>query len=268
MGMGAEGAAMATALSNVVSLVYLLAVIKKNENTVITLKPANLAINSQLVKQIVFVGLPAASVIILGGAANIVLNSTMSAYGDAAIAAYGIVQKFGEFAIQITIGISQGIMPLLGYHYGAGNMLKVKEINKWAFGILGTYALLVLTVAEVFAQPMVMLFMTEPTTVAKAVAFARIWIICAPGMCFTNLFCSIFQAMGKWVQSLSLTVIRQGILLIPLIIIYNKLIGEIGLVCAQPTADTITLIIGFILYTKVIRRLMKGEQQYEMADRI
>ena len=99
-----------------------------------------------------------------------------------------------------------------------------------------------------------MIFMKEPATVATAVAFGRIWILCAPGMCFTNLFCSIFQAMGKGFESLTLSVVRQGFLLIPLLLIMNRLFGEMGLVCSQPAADTITLIIGIVLYIKVIRK--------------
>ena len=121
-----------------------------------------------MIKQIIFIGLPAATIIILGSTANIVLTNQMSMYGDVSIAAFGIVQKIGTVTIQITVGLTQGIMPLLGYHYGAGNLSKVKEINKWAFGLLGGYALLCVAIIEVFTEPLVLIFMQEPETVATA----------------------------------------------------------------------------------------------------
>lgn len=260
MGLGAEGAGIATCIANVISFGYLLYVALTNRNTVIRLNVFRLAFIKPMIKQIIFVGLPAAAIIILGSTANIVLTNQMSMYGDVSIAAFGIVQKLGTVGIQITVGLTQGIMPLLGYHYGAGKFDKVKEINKWSFGILGVYALLCVAVIELLTEPLVMIFMTEEATVAKAVFFARIWIICAPGMCFTNLFCSIFQAMGRWAESLTLSVVRQGFLLIPLLILLNKTIGEIGLVVSQPVADTITLIIGIILYARFIKRQTKGEK--------
>lgn len=254
LGLGAEGAGIATFLANVISFLFLLVAALKNKNTIIELKLSRLVFIKPMIKQIIFIGLPAAAIIILGSTANIVLTNQMSAFGDVSIAAFGIVQKFGTVAIQVTVGLTQGIMPLLGYHYGAGNMSKVKEINKWSFGLLGVYALLCVVIVEVFTQPLVMIFMKEPETVATAVSFARVWILCAPGMCFTNLFCSIFQAMGKGFESLMLSVVRQGALLIPLLLIMNKLFGEMGLVCSQPAADNITLIIGVILYIRVIRK--------------
>ncbi len=254
LGLGAEGAGIATCISNVVALAYLLIVALGNKRTIIELNVFRLVFIRPMIKQILFIGLPAATIIILGSTANIVLTNQMSAYGDVSIAGFGIVQKFGTIAIQITVGLTQGIMPLLGYHYGAGNLDKVKDINKWSFGLLGAYALLCVAVIELFTQPLVMIFMKEPETVATAVSFARVWILCAPGMCFTNLFCSIFQAMGKGLESLTLSVVRQGFLLIPLLLVMNRLFGEMGLVCSQPAADTITLIIGIVLYIKVIRK--------------
>ena len=254
LGLGAEGAGIATCIANVVSLGYLLTVALTNKHTIIELNIAHLAFIKPMIKQILFIGLPAAMIIVLGSTANIVLTNQMSVYGDVSIAAFGIVQKFGTIAIQITVGLTQGIMPLLGYHYGAGNVSKVKEINKWSFGLLGVYALICVAVVELFTEPLVLIFMKEPVTVETAITFARVWILCAPGMCFTNLFCSIFQAMGKGFESLTLSVVRQAFLLIPLLLVMNRLFGEMGLVCSQPAADSITLMIGIVLYVKTIRK--------------
>ncbi len=256
--MGAKGAAIATCISNVIAFLYLFMVILRTKNTIIILNPAKLCFDSHIVKQVILVGIPAAAIIVLGSTANIVLTHFMSAYGDVSIAAFGIVQKIGTIAIQITVGLTQGIMPLLGYCYGANDIKRLKKISNFSFFILGCYAVLCLVVVEIFAKPLIMLFISETATVEKGISFLRIWFFCAPGMCFTNLFSSIFQAMGKWAQSLALSVIRQAGLLFPLLIIMNTFVGETGLVCAQPISDTISLFIGSIFYIVLMRKFKEN----------
>ena len=259
LGLGAKGAGIATCISNVIAFLYLLWVVLRTKSTVIILNPKKLRIEAQIVKQVILVGIPAAAIIVLGSTANIVLTHFMSAYGDISIAAFGIVQKIGSIAIQITVGLTQGIMPLLGYCYGANDIKRMKAINSFSFFLLGCYAALCVIVVEIFAKPLIMLFISETATVEKGVQFLRIWFFCAPGMCFTNLFSSIFQAMGKWVQSLLLSVIRQAGLLFPLLVIMNAFVGEIGLVCAQPVADTVTLILGIVFYVVLMKKFVVSD---------
>ena len=254
MGLGAEGAAIATCISNVISFLYLLRVILHTKGTVIVLNPTKLRLETQIVKQVILVGIPAAAIIVLGSSANIVLTHFMSEYGDVSIAAFGIVQKIGSIAIQITVGLTQGIMPLLGYCYGAQDIKRLKEINKCSFIILACYALLCVVLVMTFAKPLIQLFISEEATVEKGILFLRIWFFCAPGMCFTNLFSSIFQAIGKWAHSLALSVIRQAGLLFPLLIIMNYFVGEIGLVYAQPISDTVSLFVGITFYVMLMKK--------------
>lgn len=254
LGMGAKGAAIATCISNVISFLYLLQIALRTKGSVLVLNPARFQFEYSIAKQVILVGIPAAAIIVLGSSANIFLTHYMSEYGDISIAAFGIVQKIGNIAIQITIGLTQGIMPLLGYCFGANDTKRMKSICNHSFLILGTYALFCIVVVMSFAKPLVSLFISEPTTVEKAIQFLRIWFFCAPGMCFTNLFSSIFQAMGKWVQSLALSVIRQAGLLIPLLTIMNQFAGETGLVCAQPIADTASLLVGIGIYVTLMKK--------------
>ena len=254
LGLGAKGAAIATFLSNIVAFLYLLRVILKNKNSVIVLDIRKFKPDPWIARQVILVGVPAAAIIVLGSSANIVLTHFMSEYGDVSIAAFGIVQKIGTVAIQITVGLTQGIMPLLGYCYGARDMARFREISRLSFLILACYATLCLLVVEIFANSLVTIFIQETATVEKAIRFLRIWFLCAPGMCFTNLFSSIFQAMGNWLQSLLLSVIRQAGLLFPLLVILNAIMGELGLVRAQPTSDTVALLVGIVFYRTLIRK--------------
>lgn len=258
LGLGAAGAGIATCISNIISMLYLYVVLRRTRDSVIDLRPTNLRFERYIVKQVILVGIPAAAIIILGSSANAILTHYMSDYGDVSIAAYGITQKIGTVGIQITIGLTQGIMPLLGYCYGAGETKRLKDINRWSFILLGCYAAVCMVVVMTFADSLVRLFISEPDTVEKAVGFLRIWFFCAPGMCFTNLFSSIFQAMGKWIHSLALSVIRQIGLLIPLLAILSRLVGEMGLICAQPAADTLSLLVGIGIYISLMKQLKEA----------
>jgi putative MATE family efflux protein len=258
LGLGAAGAGIATCISNIISMLYLYVVLRRTRDSVIDLRPTNLRFERYIVKQVILVGIPAAAIIILGSSANAILTHYMSDYGDVSIAAYGITQKIGTVGIQITIGLTQGIMPLLGYCYGAGETKRLKDINRWSFILLGCYAAVCMVVVMTFADTLVRMFISEPDTVEKAVRFLRIWFFCAPGLCFTNLFSSIFQAMGKWIHSLALSVIRQIALLIPLLAILSRLVGETGLICAQPAADTVSLLVGIGIYISLMKQLKEA----------
>ncbi len=259
MGKGAAGAGLATAISNVVAFLYLYRIIHRNKNSVLSVNIKHLHFDSSILKQIILVGLPSASVIILGASANLVLNSLMSNYGDISLAAFGIVQKLGTIAIQITVGLSQGVMPLIGFSYGSGNLKRVRELNKCTFIILAIYSVSVMLLIELGAPLILRLFTSETDTIELGISFARIWILCAPGMCFCNLFGSVFQAVGKWKEGLAIPIVRQGLLLIPLEIMLNKLMNRPGLILAQPIADTTVLILGAILYAFLLKTLKKEE---------
>lgn len=249
LGMGITGAAIATAVSNTLGMIYFFVIIlKSKKNTVISLNPKYFEFSKKIVSEVILVGFPAALVIILGSAGNIVLTHYMAPYGDINVAAFGIVQKVGSIAIQITVGMTQGVMPLIGYNFAAGNHNRTKEVCRDSFILLGIYAVLCMMLIEIFPNFIISAFIEEKETVRLGVDFAKRWILCAPGMCMVVLLNSIFQAMGKWKQSMFLSLFRQAILLIPLLIIMNNIMGKYGLVWSQPMSDSITMIIGFILY--------------------
>ena len=254
MGMGAAGAGLATCLSNIVSMCYMISVVLRHKDSVIVWNPLKLRFVPYIMKEVILVGLPAAMIVILGSSANIVLTHFMSDYGEVSVAAYGIVQKIGTVTIQITVGLTQGIMPLLGYNYGARNKTRVRSVTRWSIGILAVYTLLCVVIIEVCARYLFMAFTGEINTINLGVVFVRIWILCAFGMCFTNLFNSFFQAMGHWVEALTISIIRQLLILIPILILFNKIWGSYGLIISQPVADTVALIVGFALYIKIMAR--------------
>lgn len=252
--MGAEGAGIATFLANLCALLYMLFILaKKKEDTVLSINPLNARPKWEEAKSVLLVGFPACIIVILGSTANFILNRHMSAYGDINTAAFGIVQKIGTVAIQITLGITTGILPLLGYHYAAGNGDRVREVLQISTRIIAAYAAICMAVCEIFPKFIIGFFINDSATVATGVQFLRRWILSCPGMCFVQLYNAIFQSMGKWKQSLVISILRQAGLLIPCLLILDSVMGKYGLVFAQPIADTITLILGAFLYFKTAK---------------
>ena len=249
MGKGITGAAIATALSNVAVCIYFFILIyKKRDTTVICLNLKKFRLPAKIMSEVIFVGFPASLLIILGSTANIVLTHYMSDYGDINVAAFGVVQKVGSIAIQITVGVTQGIMPLLGYNFATGNEKRVRAVNNNTIVLLSAYTVVCVAAAELFPEKIMALFTSDNQTIAYGAVFMKKWFFCVPGMCYTCLFNSIFQAIGKWKQSMALSLLRQAVFLIPMLIILNNTIGMYGLVWAQPISDTVALIAGIGIY--------------------
>ena len=254
LGMGVAGAGFATMLSNVACLVYYIIVLRKNKTgTVISLNPR--WYTAKDAGEILLVGLPAAMVIALGTSANIILTRLLSAYGDLPVAAFGVTQKFGTITMNISIGLTQGIMPLIGYNYAAKNFPRVKSVCRCSFGILFVFIAAFFSLYQLFPEALMRLFVSDSATVELGVTFLVRWSVCVPGMTFIFLFNSIFQAMGMWKRSLVLSVLRQGLIFIPCLILMDRLIGMYGLIWAQPVADWLSLLLGIVLYVQVAGKL-------------
>lgn len=252
--MGVAGAGFATMLSNVACFLYYLWVLIKNrKSTIITLNPR--WFTTKGAGEILLVGLPAAMVIALGTSANIILTRFLSGYGDLPVAAFGVTQKFGTITMNISIGLTQGIMPLIGYNYAAKNYERVKSVCRCSFVILFVFIGCFFAVYQLIPTQLMELFVSDAKTVELGATFLRRWSICVPGMTFIFLFNAIFQAMGMWKRSLALSVLRQGIIFIPALFILEHLMGMYGLVWSQPVADTIALSLGVLLYRQVAGNL-------------
>ena len=263
--MGVGGAGFATMLSNLVCLCFYGIVLYRNRaNTVVSLHPKRFRFQGS--GEILLVGLPAAMVIALGSSANILLTRLMSAYSDLAVASYGVTQKFGTVAMNLSIGLTQGIMPLIGYNYAAKNFPRVRAVARCSFVILLCFVLLIFGTCQLFPEPLMRLFVTDPDTVALGSDFLVRWSFAIPGMAFVFLISSIFQAMGRWKRSLLLNVLRQGVIFMPALLIMNRIFGMYGLVWAQPVADLLALALGIILYGMVARELSGAYQHNTLTS--
>ncbi|HIS47214.1 MAG TPA: polysaccharide biosynthesis C-terminal domain-containing protein [Candidatus Scybalocola faecigallinarum] len=131
-GLDVEGAAIATALSNLASVVFFIVIyIRLGERTSVSLHPKNFTF--RFIRQIFSVGLASALATTLGNASNMVMVKLSSGYGDIPVAAYGIVKRIDQFPLNVSMGLCQGFMPLVGYNFASGNYKRMRKVSYFSW---------------------------------------------------------------------------------------------------------------------------------------
>ncbi|MBR5871770.1 MAG: MATE family efflux transporter [Clostridia bacterium] len=251
------GAALATLVSNLITLVYFLFVYYRlRGKTVLSVSPRHMHIEAKLVRDILVIGLPSALTGMLANLSHIIRNNLTSGYGDIELAAYGIVQKADMLPLNIGMGLCQGMMPLVAYNYAAGNYPRMKSFTRAAQISGMIVAVVCIVLFELFAPQIIWLFIKDEATIAFGTNFIRIACLATPFMIanFQKIYC--LQAMGKGKESLILGLFRQGLFAIPIIFIMNHLFRLYGIVSAQLISDGITFIFSTLIYHRVYNRLV------------
>lgn len=262
MDMGVAGAAIATVIGNVASVVYY-AIYLMRGNSILSCNPKRFAVNDGIFKNVIPIGVPAAINNILMSMSNIILNNFIKDYGEAAVAALGIAMKVNMLIVFVQMGIGMGIQPLIGYSYGAKNTKRLKGIIK--FTTLCTFVIgTVLTIIYfVFTENIINIFNGEhdPAVTEFGITILRGLMVAGPfiGIMFTFNFA--FQGMGKPVPTLILSLGRQGLIFLPLLIVMNKFVGFNGIVYAQPAADLFCVVLAFIMFLIIIKQQKKKDAE-------
>ena len=166
-GMEVAGAAIATMLSNAVSAIVFIIYILKSSEDVFTLNPKQFTLKGDVPKEVLATGAPACLSTCLAMVSNIAANKLMSDYGTAAVAGLGIAKKSNTLAFNINMGLTQGVLPLIGYNFAAKNYSRMKKVIAFTFGITITFSVLCTFVYRTFPEPIMRFFIDEPETVAE-----------------------------------------------------------------------------------------------------
>jgi putative MATE family efflux protein len=253
--MGIEGAAWATSLSYLACALYTMyfLIFKNNE---LEFKFSNLIPKWHIVQEISSIGSVSLARQGVISILAIVLHNLLFQYGgEIAIAMYGIASRFMMFALFPVLGITQGFLPVAGYNYGAQLWDRVHESIslsiKYATIIAGVIFLMIM----IFTAQVISIFTTDQELIMQTVPVIR-WIFLATPLIAINLIGSgYFQAIGKSLPALFLTLTKQGIFLIPLILILPHFFGLSGIWYSFPIADIGAAIITYF-YLKKEERLM------------
>lgn len=254
------GVGIATFLSNVISCIYYAAVLLRiRDSTVITLRPVRISGDS--VKRVFNVGLPACLVTLLFDVDYMIIDKLMAGYSDIALAAVGIVLKAERLPLNVGIGISQGMVPLVAYNYASKNYDRMKKIFRLAFCAGIVCGLVSIAAYEALAGNIINFFINDADTISIGAAFLRARSPATLFMFMSFFTVHLFQALGKGSTALYLGVQRWVMLNIPMLFILNHFFGMYGIVWTQLIADFINVVISFIILARFMRTGLTAEER-------
>lgn len=260
LGQRTAGAAIATTIGNVLaSAYYLWYFLRKSSALSISWK--YFTVRSGILTKICSAGLPTAIFSALMSVSTIVLNQLLVVYGNDPVAAIGIVFKANMFITFLQMGLANGVQPLLGYNYGAGNVERFREVESYTKKCCLAAGVIATVLYFVFREPIIGLFISDSDVIAYGVRMLIAYMLSGPviGILFVNMNC--MQSVGHAFPATVLSVLRQGILLIPLLYLLRALFGLNGVILGQSVTDYIAVILSVFLWRKIRRGLEKKSEE-------
>ena len=255
--MGVAGAGLATIISQFVSFCLLLIGCSKGSN--ISIRISKVKIKWFYYRMVIRGGLPSLARQSLASIATISLNHAAGVYGDAAIAAMGVVQRIMMFGASTMIGFGQGFQPVCGFNYGARLYSRVKK-GFW-FCVKGScgFLLVVSALGFAFAPQLIALFRDDPQVIAFGSAALRFQCVTFSAQSWIVMSNMMEQSMGRTAPATFLAVARQGIFFIPAVLILPVFFQETGVQMAQAVADAVTLACAIPIHISVLRSMPKKD---------
>lgn len=254
--LGAAGAGLATFLSNCGALLYfILLLYKKRGDTYVCIRPDKFAWERNIVRGVCSVGIPASIQNLLNVTGMTILNNFTSSFGADAVAAMGITQKINQVPMQIAMGLSQGIMPLISYNYSSRNHKRMKGTLSFTLKISQGFLCTVAVLYFVFAGPLTRMFMDNEVIVGYGIKFLRGFCLGMPFLCMDFVAVGVFQAVGMGRYALVFAIMRKVILEIPALYILNYVFPLYGLAYAQFTAEVVLAILAVVVLAQFFKKL-------------
>ena len=252
---GIKGAAIATDLSMLVSMIYV-QVHFFNPKSEIHYSRGIYRLSSEILLPIIAVGAAPCIVNTAGCVINAILNNTVYKYGgDSSVAAMGVLMTFSQLAIMFVIGVCMGMQPIVGFNYGAKRFDRLKRAY-WLTVAVSTLVCFLATIASVFFPRYVaMIFTTDSTLIAAcehAMPIANIVFWIAGFQIVTTNF---FQSLGEAEKSIFMSLSRQVIFLLPFLLILPPIFKLDGVWYSFPVSDLLASLIGLVLLIIEIRKI-------------
>lgn len=251
--MGIQGAAIATVTSQFVTAIWGLAYYTRGKST-LKFKKSSLKLNKSLVGAIFAIGCAPFAMQIAASCVQIICNNSLKTYGgDLAIGAMATINSIIMMVGMPIIGISQGAQPIIGFNYGAKKYDRADKTLK----ICALAATIGLSIGWLLVQlvpaPIVSMFNRDADLVSISVDGIRKYLSMMPLIGVSMIGSNYFQAIGKAKQAMFLSLLRQVILLVPMMLILPRILGLNGVWFAQPIADVISFIVTFVLLFREVK---------------
>jgi putative MATE family efflux protein len=266
--MGVMGAGFATLIAQIVSMIYLFSYYFSG-NSYLKIRWRNLRPDFSILKQMLAIGVGSFVQTMAGSISAMLLIHLVVKYGgDVALGAFGIVQRVMMFATMPAMVLGQGVQPILGYNYGARRYhLAIKSV-KITVMVSTTLSLLAFAVLYLIPGPIVGIFTDESALIDTGVHISRLIFLSMPFMGLVMVGQTIFQSIGKALQTFILASVRPVVFLIPLVFLLSHYWQLDGVFLAYPVSDILTLLLTFILVVPIYRQFRRAitEQQAEVTS--
>jgi Na+-driven multidrug efflux pump len=240
--LGVAGAALATVVMQTIGAAFYLIYLPTKRS------PYRIRLGAMLprwpvIYDIYHVGLPAIVMMLIGSIVIVFYNQFLRPFGTVAIAAYGLLFRIVQLFLLPIVGMSQGLMPIVGYNFGAKNLARmwagVRIASIYATVVTGFAELLLLTLAG----PLVAVFARTAELLATASYAIRVFSVALVFVGAQFMWITTLQGMGRGRDALVLSFMRQVIFLVPLMWLFSSHFGLTGIWAAQPVSDVLAFIV-------------------------
>ncbi|TYB81563.1 MAG: MATE family efflux transporter [Kosmotoga sp.] len=252
--MGVRGAAIATVIAQSVTSLYLLAYFIRGKS-LLTIKLRHLKPDKLIIKESFAIGSSAFARQIAGSVLGVIINNLLISYGgDISVAVFGVINRLFMVFLMPMFGINQGFMPILGFSYGANKIsraIKAIKLSTFWATIISIGAFLVI---YLFPSALLSMFSNDEVLLEQGVKTIRIVGLLLPFVGIQVIGAGMFQALGKAVPALLLSMSRQILFLIPLILILPNFFGLNGIWISFPIADFSAFSVTMIFFLREMKK--------------
>ncbi|SFQ46926.1 putative efflux protein, MATE family [Lachnospiraceae bacterium XBB1006] len=258
LGLQIRGAAIATILGNalscVVSLWYYV-----SGRTLLKIRLCDVKPSKEILKEIFWVGVPATLETLLSSVAYIINNNLAVGYGELTVAAMGIAQKIMTLGNYIYQGMASGTQPLMGYNYGAKNYARMLQVLKAGLLVVSGIEGCVMLGFGLLAPQLIGIFTENPEVIGVGSRVLRAIMCILPFVGAVAMSRTSFQAMGKPQYAFGITLVRQLILYVPLLLLLHHVAGFYGMIWAQPITEVVMMVVSVGMLYRSIRQRLRWE---------
>ena len=264
--MGIKGAALATVIAQIISFIFLIRYFISGKSY-IKISTKHFVFSKKIYSEIMKIGIATFARQGLSSLSLGLINIAAKPYGDAAVASMGITLRVLSLGVFIVFGYNQGFQPIAGYNYGSKQFGRLKEAIKVSLKWTTVFCVMMTVVFMSFAEVIISSFSNDPQVIEIGAKTLRAIILLFPLFGFQQVYAVTFQALGRGMEALLLSLARQGIFLIPAILILPKFFGLEGVIFSQTVADFFTIIITVILAVKMHKGLNKEINSIENTEK-
>lgn len=254
-GWGIKGAAIATDISMLVTAIFVIGHFFRKDSDLRFVR-GTFRLHWPIIKSIIYIGMAPFLINVAGSAINAIINNTLLKYGgDDAIAAVVVFNRFVTIFVMTVIGVCQGMQPILGYNYGAGNMTRLFRTLRMAATVGIVVTTLGCIIGAVFPRAIAMMFMQDETQIECAVNCLRITTLTFWMVGFQIVATNFFQSLGMAGKAVFLSLTRQIIFMIPMLFILPPLLGLDGVWGAFPVADFLSVVVSAVMLHIQVKKI-------------